>query len=359
MNGSDARSAQWLPALDGLRAVAVLLVMAFHLRLTRPFIPGGFVGVDVFFVLSGFLITTLLIDEWNRSGDISLARFYARRALRLLPALMVFFVGFLSVAALLPDVAGGHPLAVYLENVGYGLTYLYNWYLLSPSENPGGFRHVWSLAIEEQYYLAWPLALRVLLQSGRPRREILFITLGVAFASAALPYLIAPLSWKRLYFGSDFRAHALLIGSGLALLRTGGCLPRGALERPLLRTLPPVAWACLLWVALVAEMHESWLYSGGLTLVALASAVLVWACAGPGSGPMERVLRSRALVHVGRRSYALYLWHVPIAFWLRDLAPAAQLLVAVPLTFAAAEISYRLVEAPALRVKRRLAALPV
>lgn len=342
------------PALDGLRGAAVVAVMLYHLK-TKAWFPGGFMGVDVFFVLSGFLITRLLLDEWSLTGAISLPRFYGRRALRLLPAAIVFFAVYAAVfsGAAMLDIRD-YPSRLPIEDVGYSMLYVINWVAAAHRQVSPAFSHIWSLSVEEQFYLTWPLALYVLLRAGVHPTTLLGLTLGVALTAAALPVVVPEASWQRWYYGTDFRAHQLLLGAALALASLS--IPAFATwaRTPGVRLAALASAVCLIVLLFVTGGHVRWTFLYGHQLVALSSATIVATCAFGGGGIAGKILASAPATYLGRRSYAIYLWNLPIAYWLLDLSILQQAAIAVPVTLAAAEASYRLIERPALRRKESL-----
>lgn len=299
----------------------------------------------------------MILQEWDSTGTVSLRRFYARRALRLLPALWVFSAVFLFVVLVFGGAEfTGHPShGVALATVAAGFGYVLNWIVAFGYPYASGFEHVWSLSIEEQYYLVWPALLLLFLRSGLPGRVVLGITLSLTLASALLPFAIADLGPTRLYAGADVCAQALLMGSVLGQLYASGYVRPTLLADLRFRLLIVVAIVYLAAFVGVGDPGAVRLYLEPLQLAGLASAILVLAAALAQDQWAARVLGGRVLGYVGRRSYALYLWHMPLAFWLRDLSAVEQLAIGVPLAFAAAELSYRLVERPALRLKQRFA----
>jgi peptidoglycan/LPS O-acetylase OafA/YrhL len=344
----------YVPALDGVRAIAVAAVLLYHGGV--PSVPGGFLGVDVFFVLSGFLITSLLLAELNGSGRIDLRRFWLRRARRLLPAaFLVIAVSVVATALLLPADAA--------RTRGDGLAsfaYLNNWYQIladrsyfAAFERPSLLQHLWSLAVEEQFYLLWPLALGACL-ARLGRRGTVCATLAVAVLSAiAMGVLFAPgEDPSRVYFGTDTHASGLLIGALLAFawpLRTLRAPPgRGAvvlLDVAAIAALAALAAAMTHW-----QDYFPGVYRGGLVLIALASAVLIAAV----SHPSSRIGQGLGMLvprWIGQRSYGIYLWHWPVMALTRpdfDLAWSRWALVPlqIALTVALAAASYRWVEQP-------------
>jgi peptidoglycan/LPS O-acetylase OafA/YrhL len=360
----DSRGLTYRPALDGLRAVAVLAVLVQHAGLRVPgvagqAVPGGFLGVDVFFVISGFLITSLLLAEHGSRGRVDLRRFWLRRARRLLPAvaLVVAATAVLIAVADLPlDVASarGDALAA--------LAYVANWRFIVTDQSyfdafglPSPFRHLWSLSLEEQWYLLFP-PLLVALGALRRRPGVLVAGLvAAALASAAwMAALYSPGDDpSRVYYGTDTRAHTLLIGAALAVAATG--FP-GLVVR-LRRWLPWVAGAGLAGLAVAfrsIDGSEPSLYRGGFLAVALASAAVIAGVALPGAaGPAHWGLSRRGAVAVGRISYGLYLWHWPLFVWLTPdrlgIDGPGLFVVRFGLTFLLAGLSYRYVELPIRR----------
>src|SRR5829696_6330293 len=371
------------PGLDGLRAFAVIAVLLYHADLA--WIPGGFLGVEVFFVISGYLITALLLAEWHQRGRIDLKTFWLRRARRLLPALYVLLVVTLAFAVVfLPgEVAGlrGDVLAAF--------GYVTNWYLIFGQVSyfesvgrPSLLQHLWSLAVEEQFYLIWPPILTLGLGLGATRlrrRRVLTIALAGAAASAvAMALLYAPgVDPSRIYYGTDTRATGLLCGAALAFLWSPGeryrpaearhhrlNLPlhnRGRFRRrwgwtaPLL--LDIVGFAALgglVWFCLHLGEFESFLYKGGFALVALTTAATIMAVVHPHTLIGARLLGSAPLRWVGLRSYSIYLWHWPVFMVTRpelDVPLEGLPLLALRLgaTVALAHLSYRYIETPVRR----------
>lgn len=348
--------------LDGLRGVAILLVLAFHLG----FVPGGSLGVDVFFVLSGFLITTLLVEEWQRCGAISLKRFYLRRALRLLPAFGVLLL-ICGVASLL--LASKEEAAALRKEMLVSACYLANWPTLH--QIPMRFLgHTWSLSVEEQFYLLWPMLLVGLLRGGVSRRRILLLVGAGIVASASLRMVLYNLhrtpgpdkavNILRLYMGLDTRADTLLVGCLVGLLVAWDLLPRT--EQFVFRTGGAALASAvgLGYVALYRGLDHSQFYHGLFTAVAAMVGVIIVRLLAAPSRLGALILESAPLVGLGRVSYALYLFHIPIIGWLRPAALGwknlpGTCLVAV-LSLAAAICSYYCIEQPCLRLKHRLRA---
>jgi peptidoglycan/LPS O-acetylase OafA/YrhL len=347
-----------IPALDGLRALAVGLVIAYHLDL--GLLPGGFLGVDLFFVLSGFLITTLLVREFALGGRIDFAAFWLRRARRLLPAL------FLLVAVIAAWAATVSPyerdgLRLDLLSV---LAYVTNWRFIAAGTSyftefttPSPVRHLWSLAIEEQFYLAWPLlALGGLALATRRggRAVVVGLLVGATLASVVAQSLTFDVfDPSPAYFATHTRAHELLIGALGALAWAWS--PR--LSDLLRRAAPLLASGGLVVVvatALLLTDGSDLYYRGGSTVFSLAALALILGVALPERGHVLRAMFSlRPLVWLGMISYGLYLWHWPVIVWLSpagtglDELPLAALRVG--LTVAIAGLSFLLLERPIRR----------
>ena len=342
-------------SLDGLRGVAVLMVMAHH----AGYAPGGFLGVDAFFVLSGYLITALLMQERGRTGSISLGNFYARRALRLLPALLVLLAALLVA----PRLFGLADLVPW-KQVLIVLSYWPNWASAFQLTNFYVLSHTWSLGIEEQFYLLWPPLLSLLLVLGVGRVATLSLVLiGIVGASVTRAMLWESANdWPRLYYGLDTRMDSLLLGCLIGLLAAWDWLPKRGWWLVVTRyaTLPAVA--SLLALTLRAPSPESEALYQGLELLACVAVtvVLVALLASP-PRLATWVLEQPALVWIGRISYGLYLWHVPIFQGVLNPGRTARLGIAgFPLlllrfggTFAVATASFYLIERPMLRLKER------
>lgn len=353
------------PALDGLRGLAVLAVVAYHLSVSPGagplalFLPGGFLGVDLFFVLSGFLITSLLlIDHVHRGSTIS-SRFWIRRARRLLPALLVT-LGLTAAYA----VAVASPWE--LDNIRRtglaSLLYVTNWYLIFGDTGPASvLSHTWSLSIEEQWYLLWPFLLGALLYAFRGRAHAVLTAVGALALTSfvAMAVLFDHDGWARAYNGSDTRASELLVGAALALVLLGRRPPAHRAGRV---TLEVAGWCGLVvigWLSFVASPFAGWMYHGGYALTAVGGAALIAAAVQPTSPLLRPALSWRPLAAVGLISYGLYLYQVPVILWLRPeiVGVRGWPLVALRLAvmFALSIASYHLIEMP---VRRGAVTLP-
>lgn len=342
------------PALDGLRGVAVLTVLLHNAK----YLPGGFLGVDMFFTLSGFLITTLLVQEWRREGTVNLKAFYARRAIRLLPALFAMLV----VILLLPGLfyTNARPWQDTFIVVGY----ITNWVLAFGS--PMHFHeHTWSLTVEEQFYVIWPPLLITLLKVKMRRRWILLCVLAGIGVSTYLRFVF----WSgqsagvdRIYYGLDTRFDSLLFGCLAGLLLPWGFMARTT--RPVLENIHVAIWpatAVLVGSVLFARDDAHVTYTALLSAVALATATLLLAVVLSSSGLRTWVLDNAALGWIGRISYGLYLWHDPIFLHMLSTSRMtrvgidglALLVIRLAVTFGVASLSYYLIEQPCLRFRNR------
>lgn len=352
-NTSDTSTWKYEPALDGIRALAIAQVLALHGA--RSFLPGGFIGVDLFFVLSGFLITRVLLQDHAQNGKIRLGRFWSRRARRILPAVGVC----LALAALLwsgiPEPKPGFwdaavPTMLYYANIQA---------MFDPSKL-GAMIHAWSLSTEEQFYATWPVVLAPLLLMRRSRALVLLImalVVGVV-ARLVLREHGSPLAT---YYSPLARMDELLVGCVLALVPEALRLR----ARPVYRVGALVFVGALpfLWYYMFTELWV--LYAGGFTLFALGAATLVSVAVDPAPSLLKRALSWPLLTAIGRRSYGLYLFHLPIFMWFerfREPSNAVNFIWVSALrligTFAVAELSYRLVERPILEWRGRRARQP-
>jgi peptidoglycan/LPS O-acetylase OafA/YrhL/lysophospholipase L1-like esterase len=353
---------RYLPGLDGLRALAVIAVIAFHEQL--GWAPGGLLGVGVFFTLSGYLITDLLLGQWARTGRLALADFWLRRARRLLPALFVMLI----VVSAWVTVADRAQLARLRGAVTAAATYSSNWYLIIENQSyfarfapPAPLDHLWSLAVEEQFYLLWPWLLLAGLiclrrvRKGRPGGVawLALPTLALAAGSAAamLALYHPGLDPTRVYEGTDTRAAGVLIGAALAMAWPS----RSAAADGRARTwLDAGGFAGLAVIGVLiwrTGQYSPFLYRGGIIVLSVATAAVIAAVAAPGTRT-GRVLGWAPLRWVGVRSYGIYLWHYPVivlttaAYATEDLTRAA---VQIAATIAIAALSWRYIEEPIRR----------
>ncbi len=343
----------YLPALDGLRAIAIVAVMIYHA--CPSLMPGGFAGVELFFVLSGFLITGLLLREHRDHGGIHLVYFYARRVLRLLPALLLLLTVVTTFAYfVLPAQSGPRTLMDALLALGYCV----NWARAFEMRGPSLLGHTWSLSIEEQFYLLWPIMLMMLVKRSRNSLSLTRV-LGLSVAVAVLYrvlMLIGGASAVRLYNGLDTRADGLLLGCALAAALCSGAidLSQSSVRRVVQRATPWAVVGCC-WAVWSLSWLQVGTYIWGLPLVSLCTAVLICSVLLTPDGRLSRVLTSGPLVWIGQLSYGLYLWHYPV-YRIMGQMGASQfqcLTLGTAITVFAAALSWHLVEKPLLRLKKR------
>jgi len=360
--GRAAGEMGYQPGLDGIRALAIIGVLLYHADL--EWFPGGFLGVDVFFVLSGFLITTLILEEYERSGTVNFRRFYIRRAQRLLPALFFMLLAFGAIVAIFYRDAA----RAFGADAVSALFYVTNWWYIIADQSyfefigrPALLKHLWSLAVEEQFYLVWPAIAFLLMRWGK-RRLVRRVAVILAVASTAWMAILAvnngyPLlaDPSRAYFGTDAHAMGLLIGAALATFWRPGRLTT---------TIPQVSVRLLTGLGIAAIVgiiafygyvgwYTPWLYRGGFLVLALVVALAIALVTHPAL-PLGRWLGKQPMRYLGQRSYGIYLWHWPIFMITRpnlDVPIDGALLFAVRigLTLAVAEVSYRLIEMPIRR----------
>jgi peptidoglycan/LPS O-acetylase OafA/YrhL len=344
-----------LPALDGLRGVAVVAVLLFHGGF--GWAGGGFLGVTTFFVLSGFLITSLLLVERDRTGRVDVATFFARRARRLVPATLV--LAGLVVAYML--FGSGHPPSGVFGDAVASATWVANWRFVLMHRSyadvftdPSPFQHMWSLAVEEQFYVVLALAAFLLLHRRRAFAGV--VVTAVAASTAAAVHLHAASAFERAYYGTDARAAEPLVGVLLALLlvRRGG---RGLRQfsrvgRRVLDVAASLSFVVLLGSMAMVSERSTVLYHGGFLLVAVLAAVVIAAATQPGS-LVVRALSLTPLMVLGRISYGVYLFHWPIFLWVSErstnLAGISLFATRMAITFVISVASFAFIEQPVRR----------
>nr|WP_320115707.1 acyltransferase [uncultured Desulfuromonas sp.] len=335
--------------LNGLRGIAVVLVFLFHTGV--PGFSGAFIGVDIFFVLSGFLISVLLLQEYQAGGRIDFKTFYVRRVLRLLPALL-FMLGVYLLLFIMasPDAA---TKIRHLQDAFLALFYASNWTRAFELGRPYTLGHCWSLSIEEQFYTLWPLVLLFLLRRGTAMRISGVVGLVALSWGWRLWLLDHGASWDRLYNGFGCRADMLLIGCLLACLWNAGMLNpwrRSVFFAPLLTALSFLFLAAL---AYKANWQSADLYLWQYTFVALAAAVIILDVLVRPNALAARILSQPSLVFLGVLSYAVYLWHYPVLHYctLQGIHGTAGTILTAAVTLGFALLSRYLVEKPALRLR--------
>jgi len=356
----------YMPGIDGLRAIAVVAVILYHAEF--GFIPGGFLGVEVFLVISGYLITSLLILERVRTGTIDLKEFWTRRARRLLPALGVLLLLVTTSALLFARDA----LFRLNHDVFAALTYSTNWVMIFRQESyfeafarPPLLRHLWSLAVEEQFYLFFPLIFAgvMLLLSRRStgygqtaRRFMGFAAVAVIASTALMWLMYVPYEDpSRVYFGTDTRASGLFVGVALAFAWqpwrfTKSLARRGTVT---LNVSGFVALGFLTYILLTLGEYDVFLYRGGFLVVSILTAIVIAVTVHP-QGVLNPVLGNSLLVWIGKRSYGLYLYHWPVFVLMRPEIDVPwsrwpTLIAQIVVTLAITEASYRWIEQPIRR----------
>ena len=360
--GPRAKEMGYLPGLDGVRALAVIGVLLYHADLS--WIPGGFLGVDVFFVLSGFLITSLILEEFDRSGRVDFRKFYLGRARRLLPALILVLV-VVSLAAALVYQDAARQLA---SDVVASIFYVNNWWYIAADQSyfefigrPPLLKHLWSLAVEEQFYLVWP-AIAFLAMRRFARKGVFAVAAALAILSTIWMLQLAVSNGfpdfadpSRAYFGTDSHSMGLLIGAAMATFWRPGrmrrALPTGA--SVIITVVGIAALLAVIWFFVFVGEFTPWLYRGGFLGLALIVATLIAAASHPGVG-LGKAMGTQPWRYIGQRSYGLYLWHWPVFMATRPgldlpLDGVPLLILRLGLTVGIAELSFRFVEMPIRR----------
>ena len=352
---------RYLPSIDSLRALAVLAVIIYHVDVN--YLPGGFLGVDLFFVLSGYLISSLIIKEYRKTGSINLYNFYLRRARRLLPA--VYFM--ITVGIILMVMFNEVLLKKSRLDAIFGYIYSSNWWYIFHkldyfdsfgSQSP--FKHLWSLAIEEQFYMIFPL-LFLLINSKKKGKDgtyklsksFLYIVLGLIFVSLITHILLFDINnISRIYFGTDTRAFSLLVGVVGAILYPMDKLNKKITpqENIVYSVVSLISITTLITIMIYTSEYNTWLYRGGFLLVAILGIIIIIS-SGKQHTVMAKLLSFKPVVFIGKISYSLYLWHFPILVLTTPVSEIGNpnifyVILRVILTFIVAIISYVFVETP-------------
>ena len=352
---------KYLPSIDSLRALAVLAVIIYHVDVN--YLPGGFLGVDLFFVLSGYLISSLIIKEYKKTGSLNLYNFYIRRARRLLPA--VYFM--ITVVLVVMVMFNGVLLKKSHLDAIFGYIYSSNWWYIFHkldyfdsfgSQSP--FKHLWSLAIEEQFYMIFPLLF--LLVNGKKKtkdgsyklnRNFLYVILGVILVSLIAHIILFDINnISRIYFGTDTRAFSLLVGVVGAILYPIDKLNTKITpqENLVYSVVSLISIAALITIMIYTSEYNTWLYRGGFLLVAILGIIIIIS-SGKQHTVMAKLLSFKPVVFIGKISYSLYLWHFPVLVLTTPVSEIGKpniffVVLRVILTFILAIISYALVETP-------------
>ena len=353
------KKSRYIPALDGLRALAVLGVIAYHMGMA--WMPGGLLGVTVFFVLSGYLITSLLLIEWDSTGTIDLPQFWLRRVKRLFPAIAFVII----VTAVLCTLFDHSLLTKLREDMWAALCWVTNWWYILRDVSyfdalgaPSPVTHFWSLAIEEQFYVVWPVVLILAHKFGVKRTHMRNTTFVLALASALeMALLFNPdADPSRVYYGTDTRAFSLLIGAWLAFVWPSNQLGANNeihLDRNVRLALDAVGGIALIGLAAMMagiEGTSAFMYRGGILLASVITMVIIAVIVHP-SSLLAKVFAAKPLVWIGLHSYGMYLWHYPILLLMNprsniDGTPWWMYLVELAIIFAVSWFSYKFVEDP-------------
>lgn len=363
MSKSGNKHFRYMPGLDGLRALAVLSVIAYHLNL--PWASGGFLGVTVFFVLSGYLITDLLITEWNITKKIDLKNFWIRRAKRLLPGMFTLLLVVIATVSIFQP-----SLIASLKQDSIAAVFYYSnwWYIfhdLSYFESfgpPSLLNHFWSLAVEEQFYILWPIFILIGLRFMKRKSLLFLVTIAGAIISTLLMALLfVPGSDpSRVYYGTDTRAFSLLIGAALAMMwpsqkLTNKISASGRITLDSMGLFGLLVFLCMVWKT---NQYDQFLYRGGMFLLSISTAMLIAALAHPAS-IIGRALSMRPLKWVGLRSYGIYLWHFPVIILFTPKVDTGEIsfiriVFQIILILGLAALSYRYIEDPIRKGKIEL-----
>ena len=353
--------AKYLPSIDSLRALAVLAVIIYHIDVN--YLPGGFLGVDLFFVLSGYLISSLIIKEYKKTGTLNLYNFYMRRARRLLSA--VYFM--ITVCLVFMVLFNGVLLRKSHLDAVFGYIYSSNWWYIFHKLNyfdsfgaQSPFKHLWSLAIEEQFYMFFPL---IFLIFNRRKKEegkgpslnknFLYIVLGLILISLITHILLFDINnINRIYFGTDTRAFSLLVGVVGALLYPIDKLsnPTNSKENLAYSVVSIISISILITIMFYTTEYNTWLYRGGFLLVAVLGLIIIIS-SGKQHTFISKALSFKPIVFIGKISYSLYLWHFPIIVLTTPVSEIGNpnlfyVTLRIILTFIVATLSYLVVETP-------------
>ncbi len=348
------RSTRYMPGLDGLRAIAVIGIIIYHLN--KQWLTGGFLGVDTFFVISGYLITSLLLNEYEETGIINLKNFWIRRFKRLIPAVLTLVFAVIVVTLVLkPD-----EIINIKKDAIAAIFYFSNWWYIATDVNyfeqfafmP--LKHLWSLAIEEQFYIVFPILFIFLLLAFKKYRNVVLIFWIISLISLLVMISISQphMSHSRVYFGTDTRLQTMLLGVILAFL-----WPPFKLKKHPKKTLTHIidgigVFGIFILLLLFYKVNDNsdWIYNGGFYLISVMTLFVIMSVVHP-SGYFAKVIGNPIFVMIGKRSYSLYLWHFPVisfvhSYYVDGQLPSYVYLLDIILTIILAELSYRYIETP-------------
>lgn len=345
---------RYMPGLDGLRAIAVLGIIIYHLN--KQLLTGGFLGVDTFFVISGYLITSLLLKEYDDTGIIKLKSFWIRRLKRLLPAVIVLLMVVGTATLLLKS----DNIIRVKHDIIAAIFYVSNWWYIAKDVNyfeqfsfmP--LKHLWSLAIEEQFYIFFPVILVTLLLTIKKRYKIGFIFWGVSIISLGLMMFIYSINGdhSRVYFGTDTRLQTLLLGVILAFLWPPFKLKNDPpkVVKYVIDSIGSLSFIVLILLFFIINDETNWIYDGGFYLISILTLFIIASVVHPSTW-IAKIFSNPVLVFIGKRSYSLYLWHFAVisfvhSYYVDGQIPVYVYFIDISLTIIFAELSYRFIETP-------------
>lgn len=345
---------RYMPGLDGLRAIAVLGIIIYHLN--KQWLTGGFLGVDTFFVISGYLITSLLLKEYDDTGIIKLKSFWIRRLKRLLPAVIVLLMVVGTATLLLKS----DNIIRVKHDIIAAIFYVSNWWYIAKDVNyfeqfsfmP--LKHLWSLAIEEQFYIFFPVILVTLLLTIKKRYKIGFIFWGVSIISLGLMMFIYSINGdhSRVYFGTDTRLQTLLLGVILAFLWPPFKLKNDPpkVVKYVIDSICSLSFIVLILLFFIINDETNWIYDGGFYLISILTLFIIASVVHPSTW-IAKIFSNPVLVFIGKRSYSLYLWHFAVisfvhSYYVDGQIPVYVYFIDISLTIIFAELSYRFIETP-------------
>ncbi|WP_214307753.1 acyltransferase family protein, partial [Staphylococcus pseudoxylosus] len=347
-------STRYMPGLDGLRAIAVIGIIIYHLN--KQWLTGGFLGVDTFFVISGYLITSLLLFEYESTGIINLKQFWLRRIKRLIPAMLVL-VMVVTVATLIFKPA---EIVNIKQDAFAAIFYVSNWWYIATDVNyfeqfafmP--LKHLWSLAIEEQFYIIFPIVFILLLLIIKKYRNVTLILWIISLVSLLTMIIIgqAQTGHSRVYFGTDTRLQTMLLGVIFAFVWPPFKLKKNPnhILRTIIDSIGVVGIALLLMLFFIVNDDSNWIYNGGFYLISGLTLFVIMSAVHP-SGYFAKILGNPLFIYIGKRSYSLYLWHFPVisfihSYYVDGQLPVYVYVVDIILTIILSEMSYRYIETP-------------
>ncbi len=346
---------RYITGFDGIRTLAVLGVIIYHLMPAS--LQGGYLGVPIFFVVSGYLITDILLQDLLERGSIRIGRFYGHRMRRLYPAFVTMLLATTTYITLFQRSLLTNIRATVMTN----LVYVYNWFEINHGQSyfdrfngESPFTHLWSLSIEGQYYLFWPLIIGLLLIVFKKRSHVFWFMMAMAGISAlTMAILYDPANTNRVYYGTDTRMFAILLGSGLAFIWPSRELSAGIanVNRLTLDVVGGGSLIAIIWMFFKMSGQSAFTYRGGMLIFTILSTVLVATVVHPGSH-MNRFLTNPVFTYIGQRSYGIYLYQFPVMIFYENKVknignnPLLNSLIEVALILVVTELSYRFIENP-------------